>query len=91
MFPIKKTSQQGTNEKGRICVPDVPSKMLAPGKDHATFPISTTLEGLCWGLTVTLKRGLLLFAVNDDNGRFGGHIVHDRTRGKKTNGLKWGA
>ena len=66
--------------------------MLTPGKDHATFPIPTTLKGLCWGLTITFKRGLLLlFAVNDDNGGIRGHIVHDRTTGEETNGFKWGA
>ena len=71
-------------------VPDVPSKMLAPGKDHTTFAIATTLESLCWGLTITFKRGLLLlFAVNDDYGGFRGHIVHDRTRGKKQMGSNW--
>jgi hypothetical protein len=85
MFPKKPVSKVRTKKDG--CVPDVPSKVLAPGKDHATFPITTTLKGLCWGLTITFKRGLLLlFAVNDDKGRFRGHIVHDRTRGKKQMG-----
>ena len=70
----------------------MPSKMLAPRKDHATFAIATTLEGLCGGLTITLKRRLLLlFAVYDDDGRLGGQIVHDRTRGKKQRTLKRGA
>jgi hypothetical protein len=83
MFPKKPVSKVRTKKDG--CVPDVPSKVLAPGKDHATFPITTTLKGLCWGLTITFKRGLLLlFAVNDD-GRFRGHIVHDRPRGRN----KW--
>ena len=65
--------------------------MLAPGKDHTTFTIATTLKGLCWGLTIAFKWGLLLlFAVNDDNGRFRGQIVHDRTRGEeKQMGSKW--
>lgn len=85
MFPRKNISKVRTKKDGSV--PDVPSKMLAPRKDHATFAITTTLEGLCWGLAITFKRGLLLlFAVNDDNGRFRGHIVHDRTGEKKQMG-----
>ena len=67
----------------------MPRKMLAPGKDHATLAIAATLEGLCGGLAITFERGLLLlFAVDDDDGRFRGQIVHDRTRGKKQRALK---
>jgi hypothetical protein len=80
VFPIKVL---GTNPKKNRsqCVPDVPSKMLAPRKDHAAFTIATALKGLCWGLTVSLERGVLVTVYDDDG--FRGHIVHDRTRGKK--------
>ena len=88
MLPRKGVNRVQNLKRGMV--PDVPSKMLAPGKDHTTFAIATTLESLCWGLTITFKRGLLLlFAVNDDYGGFRGHIVHDRTRGKKQMGSNW--
>lgn len=75
-----------------MCVPDVPRQMLAPGKDHTTLAITTTLEGLCGGLAITFERGLLLlFTVYNDDGRLRGQIVHDRTRGKKQRALKRGA
>ena len=71
---------------GCVCVPDVPRKMLAPRKDHATFAISTALKGLCGRLTIAFERGLLV-TVCDDDRRVGGHVVGE---GKKRHKCGWG-
>ena len=41
MFPRKRVSKVRTKKDG--CVPEVSTKMLAPGKDHTTLPKSATL------------------------------------------------
>lgn len=61
MFSNRASQEQKKKkkEKKRGYVPDVPSEMLAPGKDHTTFAITPTLKSFCGGLTVSFERGLL--------------------------------
>lgn len=64
MFPSRKRNQKEEDFfKRRLGAPDVTSKVLAPGKNHATLAIAPALEGLCWSRAITLGTrlwGLLL-------------------------------
>ena len=56
--------------------PNVTSKVLAPGKNHAALAIASALEGFCWSRAITLGTrlwGLLLKGLGVV-GDGGGHV-----------------